>query len=315
MADDLVECRVPTCRRPELLRRALRSLQAQTHANWRAVVLDDSPEREGRAVVAALADPRVEYRPNPHPLLATGNLDQAFQTAPLAGGQYAFVLEDDNAIEAGFMQTGLRRLARGDLFIVSFNQRSVRFDGHGSAIPIGDLRPPTVAEQIWTRDRLWLNAFLTVSLPNGGYFWRLGRGVDLTVGTGVREPQLQECIRQTCVAAIALVPEPYSIWSYLPPANVRRQVVSHRRFATTLNALSKRIVSQMGEARLCEAARRDADPGLLLRVNRSLAELSLMPPRHWRHFFRAPLAAVRLWLRHQLHPTAPPLDRIVYPAP
>ena len=49
------EVRVPTYRRPELLERCLKSLIAQTHENWRAIVLDDSPEREGEAVLAAAA--------------------------------------------------------------------------------------------------------------------------------------------------------------------------------------------------------------------------------------------------------------------
>src|SRR5579862_1131830 len=38
-----VEIRVPTFRRPELLRRALASVIGQTYPDWRCIVLDDSP--------------------------------------------------------------------------------------------------------------------------------------------------------------------------------------------------------------------------------------------------------------------------------
>lgn len=313
MTADLVECRIPACRRPELLRRALRSLQIQTHDAWRAVVLDDSPAGEAAMVVQEFGDSRVTYRQNPRPLGAAGNIDSAFVATPLLGGRFAFVLEDDNAVDPTFIAVGVQRLASSATDTLSFNQRSVRFAADGSEIPIGILRPNQSADASWTRDRLWLNAFLGVSLPNGGYFWRLDRGVDLTVGPEINEPQLQECVRQTRPPAVTLAAEPLSVWSYLPPATVRRQIVGHRRFAVSLNALSKRILAQMGEARLLKAARRDGDPALLQRVERSLAELSLLKPRQWRRFLGAPLKALRCWLRGRLYPDSTLLDRVTYP--
>ncbi|MFZ5495233.1 MAG: glycosyltransferase family 2 protein [Verrucomicrobiota bacterium] len=314
MVAETVECRIPAYRRPELLRRALRALQAQTWENWQAIVLDDSPGDEAAEVVRECRDARITHRKNPRQLGAAGNLDQAFRAAPLLGGRYAFVLEDDNAIDPGFITTGVERLARGDISVLSFNQRAVRFDSAGNTEPVGVLRPDQTAEMTWPPDRLWVNAFLGVSLPNGGYFWRLDRGVDLAVGPDVREPQLQECVRQTRVPAVVLLPQPFTVWSHLPPAGVRRQVVGHRRFAVSLNALSKRILAQMGEARLLEAARRDGDPGILRRVEQCLDELSLLPPRQWRRFPGAPVKALRFWLRGRLYPDSTRLDRVTYPA-
>ena len=55
----LCEIRVPTYRRPELLERAMRSLQAQTQRDWVALVMDDSPEREGAQAVKKLGDGRI----------------------------------------------------------------------------------------------------------------------------------------------------------------------------------------------------------------------------------------------------------------
>jgi hypothetical protein len=313
MSADLVECRIPSCRRPELLRRALRSLCAQTHEAWRAVVLDDSPAGDAATVVQECADPRVTHRHNPRPLGAAVNIDSAFNAQPMLDGRFAFVLEDDNAVDPTFMATGVQRLLHSDVDVLSFNQRSVRFDADGAVIPIGILRPDQFLDELWTSDRTWLNAFLGFSLPNGGYFWRLGRKVDLTVGPGVREPQLQECVRQTRLTAITLLAEPLSVWSYLPSAKVRRQIVSHRRFSVSLNNLSQTILAQMGEERLLGVARRETNPAVLRRVEQSLAELSLLPPRRLRRFSRAPLAALRCWLRHQFYRDSTLFDQMHYP--
>ena len=294
-----VECRVPTYRRPELLARALRSLQRQTYPVWSAVVLDDSPENEGQAVVDALADSRIVYRSNRQRLGATGNLDQAFAPASFQGGAYAFVLEDDNAIEPEFIAKGVGRLERGDVGIVSFNQRCVHL---GAEIRFGDLLRTSEREELWRRDRLLLNAFLGVSLPNGGYFWKLGAGIDLTVGDSVTEPQLQECIRQTRVEPpIALLPDALSLWSMLPAADIRRQLVSNRRLAANLNQLSAAIVADIGIDRLRELARETTDESLRARFDATLEDLSLISPACRRWFRSRPGAAFRTLVRFYLY--------------
>lgn len=209
----LIECRVPTYRRPDLLRRALTSLQAQTEPRWQAIVLDDSPAAEAREVVARLGDERIHYRLNSEPLLASGNIDQAFAPTPFFEAQAAFVLEDDNAVAPDFIATVCKRFANGVGPVLSVNQRSVRLDSALCEKPLGVLRPHQTADQLWDFERLCLHAFTTRSLPNGGYVWLLGAGIDLSVGQAVREPQLQECIRQTRVRSVTLVPEVLSVWS------------------------------------------------------------------------------------------------------
>ena len=47
----LVLVRTPTYRRPDLLTRAMRCLQAQTHEDWICEVCDDCPDGSARAVV------------------------------------------------------------------------------------------------------------------------------------------------------------------------------------------------------------------------------------------------------------------------
>jgi glycosyltransferase involved in cell wall biosynthesis len=77
MKRNRVEVRVPTYKRPRLLRRALLSLCSQTHANWTCIVMDDSLEREGEKVCADINDPRITYSPNNANLGICENLNNA----------------------------------------------------------------------------------------------------------------------------------------------------------------------------------------------------------------------------------------------
>jgi len=297
--DEFLEFRVPTYRRPELLHRALASLRAQTDPHWRAVVLDDSPAQEGRALVSALADDRVTYQPNPTPLLAAGNLDFAFSPQPLLGGFAACVLEDDNAIAPNLVAVARARFAAGAGPVLSANQRSLRLDASLRETPIGVLRPDQTTDEVWSHEQLCLHAFLSRSLPNGGYIWRLNAGVDLSVGASVREPQLQECIRQTRVSAVTLLPEQLSVWSLLESADIRRQLVSHRRLAANLSLAAAAIVRHLGADRLRTLAAASGDRTLPDEVERRLVDLALLAPTGM--LPRAPHRAVRSWLRARLY--------------
>jgi hypothetical protein len=309
-AEEFLEFRVPTYRRPELLRRALASLRAQTDPRWRAVVLDDSPTQEGRAVVAALGDERITYRPNPTPLLAAGNLDFAFTPQPLLAGFAACVLEDDNAVAPNLVAVARARFAAGAGPVLSANQRSLRLDASLREEPIGVLRPHQTTDEVWGHEQLCLHAFLTRSLPNGGYIWRLGAGVDLSVGANVREPQLQECIRQTRVSAVTLLPEQLSIWSLLESTDIRRQLVSHRRLAANLSLAAAAIVRHLGADRLRALAAASGDPTLPAEVERRLADLGMLAPTGT--FAQAPQRALRGWLRARFYGASLPDD---FPTP
>src|SRR5580704_13426007 len=107
---NLCEIRVPTYRRPQWLERALRSILAQDTPDWRAVIFDDSPDQEGRAVVDRLADARFIYKSNPANLRAAANIDQCFQTRPFVQGEYACILEDDNWFYPDFISSNIQAL-------------------------------------------------------------------------------------------------------------------------------------------------------------------------------------------------------------
>lgn len=304
--DTLVECRVPTYRRARLLERALRSLQSQTHANWRAVVIDDSPDREGESVVCQLADARIIYRPNATNLGAAGNLDLAFAPQPLAGGKYAAVLEDDNALHPSFFERGIALLASSRHAIISFNQRQVDLRSGPSDQIAGILRSDT-EDMSWTPGRTMLNAFLGKTLPNGGYFWLLeGWQIDLSVGRGIKDAQLQEYLRQLKInRRILLSHEALSDWSVLPEEDLRRGQVHHRTFAANQNQLGSALIRLHGLPRLQRVAREaDLPAPQLERFDLTLAELSLSTAGCRRFFWRHPVAALRTWLRLRLYATS-----------
>lgn len=297
----LVECRVPAYDRPDFLDRALRSLQAQTHRDWMAIVMDDSRTQSGRTVVEAIGDPRIRYAHNAQRLGSTGNLNQAFSPQPLAGGEFAFILEDDNAVTPDFMATALRRIAESRLNVVSLNQKCVLADGKGGfAVQSGAWRAED-SDIVWANERLILSSFLKPGLPNGGYFWRCNT-VDLRVDERIREPMLQESARQLRVGGdILLAKEACSLWSALPPDLVRRDTVKNRVFlltrdlfaAAVLKAISPRTVWQWGKAQL--------NPQQLAMLNDRLAGVAFFRPCLFPWCARNPREAVKGWLRRVLY--------------
>ncbi len=88
-------------RRTEYLREALESALAQTLAPFEILVVDDSDSSEIAAIVAAIADPRVRYRPNPSTLGVAVSLREAL---PECRGTYVAVLNDDDAWEPTFLE-------------------------------------------------------------------------------------------------------------------------------------------------------------------------------------------------------------------
>ena len=254
----LVECRLPAYDRPDLLDRALRSLLAQTHREWVAIVMDDSRTQSGRAVVEAIGDPRIRYKQNTERLGSTGNLNQAFGPLPLAAGEFAFILEDDNAVTPDFMASALRRAAESRLNVISLNQKCVLADGKGGFVVQEGAWRSEDADAVWSNERLVLSTFLKPGLPNGAYFWRCNT-VDLRVDERIREPMLQESARQLRVGGnILLAKEACSLWSALPPNLVRRDVVKNRVFlltrdlfaAAVLKCVPAKTVLRWGKAKL-----------------------------------------------------------------
>jgi glycosyltransferase involved in cell wall biosynthesis len=296
-----VECRVPAYDRPQLLERALRSLQAQTFGYWVAIVFDDSRSQSGRAVVDALGDSRISYRHNPERLGSTGNLNQAFSPQPLAGGEFAFILEDDNAVTPEFVATALRRIAESRLNVISLNQKCVLADGRGGfALTQGAWRDERV-DITWSDERLILSTFLKPGLPNGGYFWRCNT-IDLRVDERIREPMLQESARQLRVGGdILLAREACSLWSALPPDLVRRDTVKNRVFLLTRDLFAAAVLKTIPPQTIWNWGKSQLNPQELAMLNDRLGGVALFHSGLFRLCTRNPREALKGWLRYLVY--------------
>ena len=91
--EDLVSVIIPTHNRAQLLRRAIASVQAQTHSNLKIIVVDDGSTDETKEVVEAINEPRLLYLR--HKLCRGGS---AARNAGLRNstGKYIAFLDDDD---------------------------------------------------------------------------------------------------------------------------------------------------------------------------------------------------------------------------
>lgn len=121
MTETTVRVFVPTYRRPHLLPRALRSLQAQTHADWVAEVHNDAPDDPAPAeVVRSFGDPRILYVCHERNIGGTALFNLAFGPHP---EPFVAVLEDDNWWQASFLERMIGALrANRDITVAWANQ-------------------------------------------------------------------------------------------------------------------------------------------------------------------------------------------------
>lgn len=149
---------VPTCRRPNGLRHAVASLQAQRGVVWEAVVVDDG-DGEGLQVARAWGDPRVKAFRNP----GRGQVDARNWALEAATGDVVVWLDDDDWLEdeehlakaAAALRDGPALVTRG-----------------GWLVEVGDGDPATLVERRRTPfdlpvDRAtlrWDNTVLTAGL-------------------------------------------------------------------------------------------------------------------------------------------------------
>ncbi|MBW4473809.1 MAG: glycosyltransferase family 2 protein [Stenomitos rutilans HA7619-LM2] len=192
----LCEVRVPTYKRPDLLKRALNSLQSQTYRNWCALVYDDSPDQEGRSVVEDLQDSRILYKPHPTNLGRSKNIDFAFCPEAYVDGTYAFVLEDDNYLFPEFIEENIDSLNRNQVSILLRNQEK-RLEKNGESMPMNaTTRGKWFAQGVYTPEQLYARLFFCEGISNGGLFWSTQTiSSDLQVGAQVEHSWHQELFR------------------------------------------------------------------------------------------------------------------------
>jgi glycosyltransferase involved in cell wall biosynthesis len=213
MSMPVVEVRVPTFNRPELLRRALGSLLAQDYLDWRAIVLDDGDVGHTRAVLDDLRDRRLVHRPNEGRLGAARNIAQSFAGVAYAGGTHFGVLEDDNFWHPTFLSTNLRVMAEHGVSIVQSNQSVEEASGDkpGKLLAIttlGDCHP----EGRWRPEQFKVPMLWRLPISNSGLFWRSNSRSDLRADD-IDDALLQEWVRAfRIVDDVYFVAEPLGTW-------------------------------------------------------------------------------------------------------
>ncbi len=293
----LCEIRVPTFRRPAWLRRALTSLQAQTHERWIALVFDDSPAAEADAVVRELDDKRIQYRPNARNLGAAANLDQAFAPGALVGGTFACVLEDDNWLAPSFLAENLRALEAAGLGLLLRNQQVWRQAGETFAATNRTTRGEWFSEGRCEPLALHARMFFNEGISNGGLFWRTGTKSALQVGRSVTITGVQEYCRTFGIREpLWFAREPLAVWAEVEAAAVTRGTHANRTFARAVQQLRIELVRRHGRAIVTEARRLGAERG----IAPAFADLTLL--QHLRHGLPPTAAALKAGVRHLTMP-------------
>jgi Glycosyl transferase family 2 len=127
---------IVTFRRHEMLKRAIRSVLAQTHTDFRVCVVNDDPSDPGVGeIVRGFADPRLSLY---LPLTKRGaarNFNLMFEDAQ---ADYVCLLEDDNWWEPDFLETMVALLsAHPEVDAACCNERLWRENEDGSWLDTG----------------------------------------------------------------------------------------------------------------------------------------------------------------------------------
>jgi glycosyltransferase involved in cell wall biosynthesis len=253
----LFEIRVPTYRRPEMLRRALNSLLAQEETDWCAFVYDDSPCGEADAVVRSFNDKRIFYLSNPQTLGAAGNIDQASRKQPLTDARFFAILEDDNLLLPHFLKRGQEIVNSSHCSLVQMNQIIVDENARPHQLG-GTTRGDWFKHGILPPETLYASLFLMEGLSNGGLFWSRESLTDLEVGNDMQETCLQEACRTLKVSEpVFFESEPCAAWSCLPSHRVMRMSAANRVIGRGQTEI-RRYLWQCGGSAMIEAGLRFA---------------------------------------------------------
>lgn len=113
----LVTVAIPTYRRPEMLRGAIRSALAQTYRSIEVLVSDSAADPEIAALVASFGDPRLRYRDNGAVSDMSTNGKAMYQAAR---GEFIGTLHDDDEWEPDFLEQLVPPLLADPSVVLSF---------------------------------------------------------------------------------------------------------------------------------------------------------------------------------------------------
>jgi glycosyltransferase involved in cell wall biosynthesis len=103
-----------TYRRPDILKKMLSLLRAQTFASFEVVISDNDPENSAEVIVAELGDSRFRYYSNGANLGMIGSFNKSITRSR---GQFVVPITDDDPVYPGMVQT--------------LYELSVRYPGYG----------------------------------------------------------------------------------------------------------------------------------------------------------------------------------------
>ena len=211
---DLVHVRTPTYRRPDALRRCLRSLQRQSWANWICDVYDDDPAASARDVVANMADGRFRWTQNSPQKFAAGNIDQCFSRINPQNADWFCILEDDNVLMPEFIAANMRVAREHNVRIVLRNQFAEYAHGTANAsISDGGLQDARITAGVYQPSLLRLALIARGVVSNGGLFWSSHAESNLELGIG-GDAGLQEFLRGLAIEEpLYVAMEPLATWA------------------------------------------------------------------------------------------------------
>lgn len=210
----LVQICTPTYRRDTELRRCLRSLQAQTWANWVCDVFDDDPDGSARTIVKSFSDARIHYHHNRPQRFASKNIDACFSRANPRGAAYFCVVEDDNFILPDFIAGNIGLCETHGVNVVLRNQLIEHASGTARArLSIAGILDRKYIEGIYAPDRFRLALMADIGMSNGGLFWSRHAVSDFEVGHPI-SATLQEYIRTYALSEpIYVAMKPLAVWA------------------------------------------------------------------------------------------------------
>ncbi|GGZ26187.1 glycosyltransferase family 2 protein [Asticcacaulis endophyticus] len=218
----LVHVRMPTYKRPELLRRALTSLQQQTWDNWVCDIYDDDPDAAGGEVVRELADPRIHYTQNKPQKYASANINACFSLSNPRDADYFCVLEDDNYMLPAFMAENIAVIHDHKVNLVLRNQIT-EFNSH---VEVPTLSTEGVLdhlfkEGLYTPEMFRLSLIMGIGVSNGGLFWTRHTKSPIEI-TCTCTAVLQEYIRTFILTEpIYVAMKPLAVWMENEAATTR----------------------------------------------------------------------------------------------
>lgn len=254
LTEPLVEIRIPTYRRPEMLIDALRSLLCQTHHHWLAFVFDDSPDCEARYIVDSLDDPRISYTANRTRLGAAGNINQCFNPSPLRHEtSYFFCLEDDNLLQPQFIELNIVALRESGCAVMMRNQHI--FARRASARVVVDgttLGPWFSATGVYSSLELCARTFFYTGVSNGALFWSRASRSALCDRFNVTDPSLQEYVRCWGLREDIYVDLAPQALYHLPEQTTDRHYTTDKSFSRGIQCAHRALVNAYGSRLVCE---------------------------------------------------------------